>query len=121
MRLKELRVARAALNVSVRRRLALAIREIIDGQAVVPSPTRDTNKVLRVQRRAHPFRCERHRAQPHAGPRSAAEWRAELEAKGHQLQTARRRWGNMQAVYKSRASSLATAASDPRGSDIGDY
>jgi len=44
MRLKELRVARAALNVSVRRRLALVIREIIDGQAVVPSPTRDTNR-----------------------------------------------------------------------------
>lgn len=47
----------------------------------------------------------------------AAQWRATLEAKGHRLQTARRRWGNMQAVFKSKQGGTAHAASDPRGTD----
>jgi gamma-glutamyltranspeptidase/glutathione hydrolase len=49
------------------------------------------------------------------------EWRAELEARGHVLQPARRRWGNMQAVFKSKETGAALAASDPRGSEIGWY
>jgi len=44
-----------------------------------------------------------------------AQWRAALEAKGHRLETARRRWGNMQAVFKAKTSGIAQAASDPRG------
>jgi gamma-glutamyltranspeptidase/glutathione hydrolase len=48
-------------------------------------------------------------------------WRASLEAKGHQLKTADRKWGNMQAVFKSNADGTAQAASDPRGFDMGGY
>ena len=44
-------------------------------------------------------------------------WRSGLEARGHRVETAKRRWGNMQAVFKSRRSGLAVAASDPRGAE----
>jgi gamma-glutamyltranspeptidase/glutathione hydrolase len=49
------------------------------------------------------------------------EWRAALEARGHRLQPAKRRWGNMQAVFKARHTGAAQAASDPRGSELGWY
>jgi len=49
------------------------------------------------------------------------EWRAALAAKGHKLRVATRKWGNMQAVFKSRRTGIATAASDPRGEDIAWY
>jgi gamma-glutamyltranspeptidase / glutathione hydrolase len=47
-----------------------------------------------------------------------AEWRAALEAKGHRVQTVRRRWGNMQLAFKAKNSTVQTA-SDPRGADVG--
>jgi gamma-glutamyltranspeptidase/glutathione hydrolase len=50
-----------------------------------------------------------------------AEWRATLEARGHRVQPGKRRWGNMQVVFKSKADGTARAASDPRGSEIGWY
>ena len=51
----------------------------------------------------------------------SAEWRAALEAKGHRLRTGTRKWGNMQAVFKSSVDGSAVAASDPRGLDMGGY
>ena len=51
----------------------------------------------------------------------SAAWRAALEAKGHQLKFVPRKWGNMQAVFKSRVDGAAVAASDPRGFDMGGY
>jgi gamma-glutamyltranspeptidase/glutathione hydrolase len=50
-----------------------------------------------------------------------AGWRAALEAKGHRLQTVKRRWGNMQAVFKSARDGAAQAANDPRGAEVGWY
>jgi gamma-glutamyltranspeptidase/glutathione hydrolase len=47
----------------------------------------------------------------------SAQWRAALEAKGHRLEQGRRRWGNLQAVFKSKPDGAARAASDPRGAD----
>jgi gamma-glutamyltranspeptidase/glutathione hydrolase len=46
-----------------------------------------------------------------------AQWRAELQSKGHRLETSRRQWGNMQAAFKMKASGLTQSASDPRGAD----
>jgi gamma-glutamyltranspeptidase/glutathione hydrolase len=46
-----------------------------------------------------------------------ADWRAGLEARGHRVEIAKRRWGNMQAVFKPRHGGLAAAASDPRGAE----
>jgi gamma-glutamyltranspeptidase / glutathione hydrolase len=51
----------------------------------------------------------------------SSEWRATLEAKGHSLRPAGRKWGNMQAVFKSSVDGVAMAASDPRGFDMGGY
>jgi gamma-glutamyltranspeptidase/glutathione hydrolase len=48
-------------------------------------------------------------------------WRASLEIKGHQLRPVNRKWGNMQAVFKSTVDGAAQAASDPRGFDMGGY
>jgi gamma-glutamyltranspeptidase/glutathione hydrolase len=49
----------------------------------------------------------------------SAQWRAALEAKGHRVETGMRRWGNMQAVFKSNQTGVAQAVSDPRGGDVG--
>ena len=46
------------------------------------------------------------------------KWRAALASQGHRVEPARRKWGNMQAVIKSRQSGAAQAASDPRGADF---
>jgi len=49
------------------------------------------------------------------------DWRAALEAKGHRIEISGRKWGNMQLVFQARDRSAASAASDPRGSDIAWY
>jgi gamma-glutamyltranspeptidase/glutathione hydrolase len=51
----------------------------------------------------------------------SAEWRGALAAKKHTLQIGNRRWGNMQAVFKSRRDGATQAASDPRGLELGWY
>lgn len=51
----------------------------------------------------------------------SAAWRTALEEKGHHLRLVSRKWGNMQAVFKSSANGAAQAASDPRGFDMGGY
>jgi len=48
-------------------------------------------------------------------------WRASMEAKGHRLRIVNRKWGNMQAVFKSKVDGTVQAASDPRGADVGWY
>lgn len=48
-------------------------------------------------------------------------WRATLEGKGHALHVAKRRWGNMQLVFKSSETGLAEGASDPRGESVAWY
>ena len=48
-------------------------------------------------------------------------WRAALVAKGHKLHVVERKWGNMQAVFKSSRDGSVQAASDPRGGEIGWY
>ena len=42
-------------------------------------------------------------------------WREALESRGHAVDVAARRWGNMQAVYRDRKTGRTRAASDPRG------
>lgn len=51
----------------------------------------------------------------------SATWRGVLEAKGHQLRVANRKWGNLQAVFQPRDGGAAQAANDPRGSDVAWY
>jgi gamma-glutamyltranspeptidase/glutathione hydrolase len=47
----------------------------------------------------------------------APEWVAALTARKHRVQTAGRRWGNMQAVFRARNAATPQAASDARGRD----
>ena len=49
------------------------------------------------------------------------DWQAALEAKGHRLRTAGRKWGNMQAVFRAGTNGGVQAANDPRGSDVARY
>ncbi|MDH3287592.1 MAG: gamma-glutamyltransferase [Betaproteobacteria bacterium] len=49
------------------------------------------------------------------------DWRASLEAKGHRLRMVGRKWGNMQAVLKSKTDGAVQAANDPRGAGVAWY
>jgi gamma-glutamyltranspeptidase/glutathione hydrolase len=82
------------------------------------APTVDLAAIVGAPRYHHQWWPDRVEIEPEGFP---AEWRAALEARGHKLQTAKRRWGNMQAVFKSKQTGLAQAASDPRGSELGWY
>ena len=76
--------------------------------------TVDVARMVSASRYHHQWWPDRVEIEPDGFP---AEWRAALEAKGHRVETSRRRWGNMQVVFKSKLTGVAQAASDPRGAD----
>jgi len=80
----------------------------------VHAPAVDLAVIVRAPRYHHQWWPDRVGIEPEGFP---AQWRAALEAKGHRLETARRKWGNMQAVFKPKRGGIAQAASDPRGAD----
>jgi gamma-glutamyltranspeptidase/glutathione hydrolase len=84
----------------------------------VGAPSVDLERIVRAPRYHHQWWPDRVEIEPGGFP---PEWRAALEAKGHQLQTAGRQWGNLQLVFKSKKTGAAQAASDPRGLDVGWY
>ena len=84
----------------------------------VQAPTVDLEAIVGAPRYHHQWWPDRVEVEPEGFP---AQWRAALEEKGHRLETARRKWGNMQAVFKSRTSGVAIAVNDPRGADIGSF
>jgi len=51
----------------------------------------------------------------------SADWRARLEAKGHRVREVKRRWGNMQAIFKSKSDGSLQVVNDPRGAGVGWY
>jgi gamma-glutamyltranspeptidase / glutathione hydrolase len=81
-------------------------------------PEVDLKRVVAMPRYHHQFWPDRIEVEPEG---FSGEWRAALQAKGHAIQQVNRKWGNMQAVFKSRKSGFAAAASDPRGSDLAWY
>jgi gamma-glutamyltranspeptidase/glutathione hydrolase len=82
------------------------------------SPQVDLQHLLAMPRYHHQYWPDRVEIEPGA---FTPEWQAAMTAKGHVLQTAGRKWGNMQMVFKSKQTGAAQAASDPRGSDVGWY
>jgi len=80
------------------------------------APTADLAAIVGAPRYHHQWRPDRVEVEPEAFP---AQWRAALEAQSHRVETGRRRWGNMQAVFKSKQTGAAEAASDPRGAEVG--
>ncbi len=81
-------------------------------------PEVDLQRLVAMPRYHHQFWPDRIEVEP-AG--FSAEWRAALQGKGHVIQQGTRQWGNMQAVFKSKKTGVAEAASDPRGSDVAWY
>ncbi len=84
----------------------------------VHAPAVDLSAIVAAPRYHHQWWPDRVEIEPEGFPQ---EWRAALEARGHKLQTGKRRWGNMQAVFKSKETGAAQSASDPRGSELGWY
>jgi gamma-glutamyltranspeptidase/glutathione hydrolase len=82
------------------------------------APQVDLQRLLAMPRYHHQYWPDRVEIEPDA---FTPEWRAAMAAKGHVLQVAGRKWGNMQMVFKSSQTGVAQAASDPRGSGIGWY
>ena len=82
------------------------------------TPVVDLDAIVAAPRYHHQWWPDRVEVEPEGFP---GEWRAALESIGHRLQTGRRRWGNMQAVFRSRQTGQTQAASDPRGSELGWY
>ncbi|MGQ0525690.1 MAG: gamma-glutamyltransferase [Betaproteobacteria bacterium] len=80
-------------------------------------PEVDLPRLLELPRYHHQYWPDRIEIEPQG---FAAPWRDALAAKGHALQVAKRRWGNMQLVFKAR-DGVAQAASDPRGQGIAWY
>ena len=88
--------------------VALAVLDYVHAPAV------DLAVIVGAPRYHHQWWPDRVELEPDGFP---AQWRAALEAKGHRLEHGRRRWGNLQAVFKSKPDGAARAASDPRGAD----
>ena len=82
------------------------------------APVVDLAAIVAAPRYHHQWWPDRVEVEPDGFP---AEWHAALESRGHRLQTGKRRWGNMQAVFKSKQTGAAQAAADPRGSELGWY
>jgi len=84
----------------------------------VRAPTVDLAALVAAPRYHHQWWPDRVEVEPEG---ISANWRAALESRGHRIQVVKRRWGNMQAVFKSKESGAAQAASDPRGAEGGWY
>ena len=82
------------------------------------APNVDLKRVLALPRYHHQYWPDRVEIEPEG---FSPAWRAALEAKGHSIHVARRKWGNMQLVFKSSETGVAEAASDPRGQSIAWY
>jgi gamma-glutamyltranspeptidase / glutathione hydrolase len=82
------------------------------------TPEVDLKRLVAMPRYHHQFWPDRIEIEPEG---FSTEWRAALQAKGHAIQQVNRKWGNMQAVFKSRQSGEAQAANDPRGTDLAWY
>jgi len=82
------------------------------------APSVDLGVMVRAPRYHHQWWPDRVEVEPEGLP---AEWRTAMESRGHRVQAARRRWGNMQVVFKSKETGVVQAASDPRGAEFGWY
>lgn len=81
-------------------------------------PEVDLKRLVTMPRYHHQFWPDRVEIEPES---FSAEWRAAMQAKGHAVQSAGRKWGNMQAVFQFKQTGATQAASDPRGADVGWY
>jgi len=90
----------------------LAILEYVRSSEV------DLEALVAMPRYHHQFWPDRVEVEPGSYSR---EWRAAMAGRGHEIREARRAWGNMQMVFKSKRDGGARAASDPRGDGVAWY
>ncbi len=81
-------------------------------------PQFDLKQLVAMPRYHHQYWPDRIEIEPEG---FSAAWRGVLEAKGHQVHVANRKWGNLQAVFQPRDGGAAQAANDPRGDDVAWY
>ncbi|HJQ63403.1 MAG TPA: gamma-glutamyltransferase [Burkholderiales bacterium] len=81
------------------------------------APQVDLKRLLARPRYHHQYWPDRVEIEPDG---FTPQWRDALAAKGHALHVAKRKWGNMQLVFKSREGG-AQAESDPRGEGLAWY
>jgi gamma-glutamyltranspeptidase/glutathione hydrolase len=79
-------------------------------------PVVDLDELVRAPRHHHQYLPDRIEVEPDAFSQDVLD---ELQLKGHVIQTAERKWGNMQMVWVDKATGQAVAASDPRGQGSG--
>ncbi len=82
------------------------------------TPEINLQRIVTMPRYHHQFWPDHIEVEPEG---FSAEWHATLQGKGHRIQQVNRKWGNMQAVFKSAKTGVAQSASDPRGSDVALY
>jgi gamma-glutamyltranspeptidase/glutathione hydrolase len=81
-------------------------------------PQSDLNELVAMPRYHHQYWPDQIEIEPES---FSAAWRNALEAKGHQIRVANRKWGNLQVVFQPRDAGAAQAANDPRGDDVAGY
>jgi gamma-glutamyltranspeptidase/glutathione hydrolase len=82
------------------------------------TPEVDLQRLVAMPRYHHQFWPDRIEVEPEG---FTTAWRAALQGRGHTVEQGRRKWGNMQAVFKSRETGFTQAASDPRGTGVAWY
>lgn len=82
------------------------------------APDVDLARLVAMPRYHHQYWPDRLEVEPQG---FSDAWRAAMTARGHTIQTVRRQWGNMQAVFKAKRDGLAQSASDPRGEGVAWY
>ena len=75
-------------------------------------PAVDVQRIVAAARFHHQYLPDRIEIEPGVFTES---WVDALKAKGHAVEASRRRWGNMQAVFRDRKTGRIDSASDPRG------
>ncbi len=78
----------------------------------VDQPEADPKRLVGAPRFHHQYLPDRIQVEPDG---FSADWIAALKAKGHVVDTGRRRWGNMQVVFLDKKTGRITTANDPRG------
>lgn len=78
----------------------------------VDQPETDLKRLVGNPRFHHQYLPDRIQVEPEG---FGADWIAALKAKGHTVDTGRRRWGNMQVVYLDKKTRRIMTANDPRG------
>ncbi|MGH8679064.1 MAG: gamma-glutamyltransferase [Burkholderiales bacterium] len=72
----------------------------------------DVNRIVSLPRYHHQYLPDRVEIEPEGFDDA---WIASLRSKGHLVESGRRRWGNMQAVFLDSRTGQRSTASDPRG------